>query len=70
MANKHGVLEVGNDGREVIINHPDLLTDEQGNGYITFSPEQARNLARLLVKNADELEPAGEGSRRGDGRLT
>lgn len=49
-------LEVGNDGKEVIINHPDLQPDENGVGHITFSPEQARNLARLLTKHADELE--------------
>ena len=49
-------LEVGNDGKEVIINHPDLQPDENGVGHITFSPEQARNLARLLNKHADELE--------------
>lgn len=49
-------LEVGNDGKEVIINHPDLQPDENGVGHIAFSPEQARNLARLLNKHADELE--------------
>jgi hypothetical protein len=55
---KQGVLEVGNDGREVVINHPSLQTDSHGNGFITFSPEQARNLAALLIKNAEELEGA------------
>lgn len=48
-------LEVGltPDGREVIINHPDLLPDANGVGHIVFSPEQARNLARLLLRKAD-----------------
>lgn len=56
MATKRGLLEVGHDEKEVIINHPDLLTDEQGNGYITFTPGQARHLARALLRHADELE--------------
>jgi hypothetical protein len=53
---KQSVLYVGNDGHEVVINHPRLLTDIDGTGYMTFSPEQARGLARLLMKHADELE--------------
>jgi hypothetical protein len=53
MADKHGVLYVGTDGKgEVVINHPDLLTDADGNGYITFSPEQAEGLSQLLLKFA------------------
>lgn len=63
MANKHGILEVGNDGKEVIINHPDLLVNEKGEGYITFSPAQARNLANLLLKNADEIFQIERGKR-------
>lgn len=55
-AQKQNVLYVGHDGREVVINHPRLLTDIDGTGYMTFSPEQARGLARLLMKHADELE--------------
>lgn len=53
-----GVLEVGisGDGREVIINHPDLQPDADGVGHIVFSPEQARNLAKLLTGKADEIE--------------
>lgn len=50
-------LEVGNDGRDVIINHPDLQPDANGVGHIVFTPAQARNLARLLNQNADELSP-------------
>ena len=51
-------LEVGltPDGREVIINHPDLLPDANGVGHIVFSPAQARNLARLLLRKADLCE--------------
>jgi len=52
-----GWLEVGvNDRHEVVINHPQLETDENGAGYLVFSPDQARNLARLLNNKADEAE--------------
>jgi hypothetical protein len=44
-----GVTEKGD---EVVINHPDLLTDAEGNGHIVFSPRQARDLGRLLAKHA------------------
>jgi hypothetical protein len=47
------------DGREVVINHPQLLTDSKGAGYIVFSPRQARGLAALLVKNAQDAERKG-----------
>lgn len=49
-------LEVGHtpDGREVVINHPNLLTDSRGVGHIVFSPAQARALAKLLLRKADE----------------
>lgn len=43
-------------GDEVVINHPDLLTDELGNGFIVFSPAQARDLAKSLGKYADMAE--------------
>ena len=52
-----GFLEVGIDGNEIVINHPDLLTDENGVGHIVFSPNQARNLAWLLLEKANELDP-------------
>lgn len=42
------------DETEVVINHPNLLTDKDGAGYIVFSPSQARDLANLLLKKADE----------------
>lgn len=52
-----GTLEVGtNDRGEVVINHPQLITDDQGRGYIVFSPRQARSLARLLYRKAREAE--------------
>jgi hypothetical protein len=54
-------LEVGltSDGREVIINHPvDPETTRLGSGHLVFSPAQARHLARLLLRKADECEPS------------
>ncbi len=52
----NGWLEVGltQDERQVIINHPELKTDENGCGHIIFSPDEARALAQLLLKKADE----------------
>lgn len=48
-------LWVGRNERgEVVINHPQLITDSAG--YIVFSPAQARSLADLLAKHADEAE--------------
>lgn len=52
-----GVLEVGcNEHGEVIINHPDLKPDAEGVGHIVFSPQQVRNLARILLRQADVAE--------------
>lgn len=52
-----GHLEVGRDlAGQVVINHPDLKPDANGVGHIVFSPEQARNLAALLLKHAAEGE--------------
>lgn len=65
----NGVLEVGigRDGREVIINHPDLQPDENGVGHIVFSPDQARRLAMTLLRKADEcLPPTDDGAIRVD----
>lgn len=55
---KHaGDLEVGTNGQgEVVINHPDLETDANGVGHIVFSPRQARHLARILNRKADEAD--------------
>lgn len=43
-------------GDEVVINHPDLLTDADGVGHIVFSASQARALATILNKHADRAE--------------
>lgn len=48
-----GTLEVGTFEGEVIVNHPDLDPDKNGVGHIVFSPAEARNLARILLKQAD-----------------
>lgn len=48
-----GFLEVGTNGEgEIVINHPDLIPDENGVGHIVFSVDQARNLADLLNSKA------------------
>jgi hypothetical protein len=54
MADKvEGYLEVGvNDVGEVVINHPYLKPDKNGIGHIVFSPNQARQLAHTLLKQA------------------
>lgn len=50
-----GFLEVGTNGKgEVVINHPDLKPDKEGVGHIVFSQEEARNLAVLLLRKANE----------------
>lgn len=36
--------------------HPDLLVDAEGKGHIVFSPNQARTLAKILLKHADAAE--------------
>lgn len=55
-----GYLEVGtNDNGEVVVNHPDLKPDESGVGHIVFSPNQARNLAELLMKHASKIDRKG-----------
>ncbi|MDB6104116.1 MAG: hypothetical protein JWO52_4115 [Gammaproteobacteria bacterium] len=52
-------LEVGlsMDEREVIINHPELTPNPDGSGgHIVFSPQQARDLAKLLLQKAKECK--------------
>lgn len=52
-----GYLEVGtNDKREVVINQFEVRADENGTHFLAFSPLQARHLAELLLKKADEAE--------------
>lgn len=54
-----GFLEIGTNGLgEIVINHPDLKPDKNGVGHIVLSVRQARDMARLLLKKADEA--AGE----------
>lgn len=50
-----GTLEVGNDGRNIVVNHPDLKPDANGVGHIVFSTDQAEDFALLLLKNVMEL---------------
>ncbi len=53
-----GYLEVGIDHLtfEVVINHPKMDVDANGVGHLVFSENQARHLAKLLIKKADEAE--------------
>lgn len=62
-----GVLEVGhNDHGEIVVNHPNILQDENG-GHIVFSVEQARAFARLLLKRADQLTGTRPSDENADG---
>ncbi len=62
-----GILEVGrNEQGEIVINHPDLKPDENGIGHIVFSANQARNLAKILLKNAQESEDEAWGKREAE----
>lgn len=45
-----------NEIREVVVLHPSLDVDKDGIGHLIFSPSQARELAKLLLKHADECE--------------
>jgi hypothetical protein len=59
-----GFLEIGTNGRgEVVINHPQLVVDAAGVGHLVFSPNQAMNLARLLIKHADQARREAEQAR-------
>lgn len=52
-----GYLEVGSNGQgEVVINHGDLKPDENGVGHIVFSVAEARNLAKILNRQASIAE--------------
>src|SRR6185437_9538114 len=62
-----GYLEVGcNEQDEIVVNHPNLKPDENGVGHIVFSVNQARNLARLLQKQAREAEVEIEAKREAE----
>lgn len=61
-----GTLEVGpNDRGEIIINlPPEVVADFPPDigGHLVFSPNQARNLAMLLLKHADAIDGGGQPS--------
>ena len=64
-----GYLEVGlNNEGEIVVNHPDLKPDADGVGHIVLSPEQARNLAELLLKHAAQSERDSEERRESERR--
>jgi hypothetical protein len=50
-----GYLEIGINPEtfEIVIN---LDEDRNGIGHVTFSPDQARNLASILIRKADEVD--------------
>jgi hypothetical protein len=47
-------IDVSANEKEIVINCPGL----KGVGYIVLSPSQARRLAEVLVKFADQIEDA------------
>lgn len=50
-------MEVGiNDSSEVVINYKQGEVDSNGIAHFVFSSNQARNLARLLTKHANEID--------------
>ncbi len=56
------VLEVGTSGRgEVVINHPQMLVDENGCGFLVFSVEQAHRFAATVRKMADRAREELQG---------
>ena len=44
------IVGITEDGKSVVINHPDLQPDAEGVGHIVFSPDQAVNLCLLIWK--------------------
>jgi len=57
-----GQLEILHDKVDVIVNFPALPTDENGNFWIRFSPDQARHFAKNLNKHADAIEAEDHGA--------
>jgi hypothetical protein len=49
------IVALTEDGKNVVINHPDLQPDAEGCGHIVFSPDQAVNLALLLWRKANVI---------------
>lgn len=50
------IVAITEDGKNVVVNHPDLQPDAEGCGHIVFSTEQAVNLALLLIKKANVIK--------------
>ena len=53
-----GFLEIGvgaNNG-QVIVVHRNMKSNAEGYGFVGLSPEQARNLAHVLLRKAGEAE--------------
>jgi hypothetical protein len=50
------IVAITEDGREVTINHENLVQDAEGRGFMTFTPEQARNLGTLLFLKAETID--------------
>jgi hypothetical protein len=52
-----GILEIGTNGKgEVVINHPDLMPDENGVGHIVFSVKQANDFAQTVQQKANQAQ--------------
>lgn len=51
-----GELLVSHDGTDVVVSHTNLEVNDQGEGWIRFSPRQARHLAQSLLHHAAQLE--------------
>jgi len=49
-------LMVGHSETEVIIDHHNIQIDTDGVGFIAFSPAEARNLARILISHAKQVD--------------
>ncbi len=49
------IVAMTEDGQNIVINHPDLEPDAEGCGHIVFSPDQATNLAMLLMQKVKAI---------------
>jgi hypothetical protein len=58
MISEAGNLYVSTMGKFVHVVHENLEYNDKEEGYIQFTPEQARGLANLLLKHADIAESA------------
>lgn len=58
-------IEVGTSANhDVIILHRNLVADENGVGYVSLSPTQARDMASKLLKFAKHAQQAQRALRR------